>query len=137
MKSELGTTTIVVTHDIGVARRLADRVAVMYAGRVVETGPASEVLDLDSGAKHPYTRGLLRSVPSLRDVEERRRLTVIGGDVFDLSRPRTGCPFADRCAEKPAGREERCLHDEPALETVGPRHEVRCWLHHPDKSEVA
>ena len=137
MKSELGTTTIVVTHDIGVARRLADRVAVMYAGRVVETGPASEVLDLDSGAKHPYTRGLLRSVPSLRDVEERRRLTVIGGDVFDLSRPRTGCPFADRCAEKPAGREERCLHDEPALETVGPRHEVRCWLHHPDKPELA
>jgi len=133
MKAELGTTTVVVTHDIGVARRLADRVAIMYAGRIVEQGPAGDVLSPDSLRKHPYTRGLLRSVPTPEDVARRARLRVIQGDVPDLSRLEAGCQFAPRCSEKPAGREERCHDEEPALELVSQRHEIRCWLHHPDE----
>jgi oligopeptide/dipeptide ABC transporter ATP-binding protein len=136
MKSELGTTTIVITHDIGVARRLADRIAVMYAGRVVEVGPARDVLDPAYEPKHPYTRALLRSLPSVEDIRQRRRLAVIEGDVPDLSCRSAGCRFAERCGEKPEEHEERCVEEEPALEMVLPRHEVRCWRHHVKKPEV-
>jgi oligopeptide/dipeptide ABC transporter ATP-binding protein len=137
MKAELGTTNVSITHDIGVARRLADRVAVMYAGRVVETGPARDVLEPDYDPKHPYTRGLLRAIPTVEDARRRRKLIVIEGDVPDLSRVGAGCRFAERCAVKPVGYEDRCMEEEPALEMVVPQHEVRCWLHHMKKSELS
>ena len=127
MKAELQTTTIVITHDMGVARRLADRVAVMYAGRVVEIGPAADVLDRAHEPKHPYALGLLRAIPSEEDIREGRRLTVIEGDVPDLSRLSPGCQFVDRCTMKPEGQEERCEESEPELETVATNHKVRCW----------
>jgi hypothetical protein len=82
------TTTIVITHDMGVARRLADRVAVMYAGRVVEEGSARDVLSGTHPLKHPYTHGLLYAVPSAGDIREKRRLTVIEGDVPRRASPR-------------------------------------------------
>ncbi len=129
MKEELQTTTIVITHDMGVARRLADRVAVMYAGRVVEVGPAEDVLDRAHEPKHPYSHGLLRAIPSEEDIREGRRLTVIEGDVPDLSRLSRSCQFVERCAMKPEGNAERCEESEPELETVAPNHRVRCWLH--------
>ncbi len=139
VKADLKTTTIVITHDMGVARRLADRVAVMYAGRVVETGPASAVLDPAHEPKHPYTHGLLASIPSAADVRERRRLAVIEGDVPDLSRLAAGCQFAERCALKPAGRERLCSESEPPLERAGAQQRVRCWRHqrHPSEAEHA
>ena len=128
MKGELKTTTIVITHDMGVARRLADRIAVMYAGRVVEEGPAETVLQLQREPKHPYTTGLLSAIPTAEDIVERRRLTVIDGDVPDLSRLGTGCQFLERCAVRPAGRERFC-EEEPPLGEVGQGQRVRCWRH--------
>ncbi|MCU0241703.1 MAG: ABC transporter ATP-binding protein [Vicinamibacteria bacterium] len=129
VKAEFKTTTIVITHDMGVARRLADRVAVMYAGRVVESGPADLVLDPQHEPKHPYTRGLLASIPTAADVRERRRLAVIEGDVPDLSRLASGCQFAERCALQPAGREYLCRESEPPFERVALKHQLRCWLY--------
>ena len=129
MKAALKTTTIVITHDMGVARRLADRVAVMYAGRVVEEGPAKDVLDGRHEIKHPYTHGLLYAIPSAGDIREKRRLSVIEGDVPDLSRLPSGCQFAERCGMKPEGREHLCTADEPGLEVAVPGHRVRCWRH--------
>jgi oligopeptide/dipeptide ABC transporter ATP-binding protein len=129
MKAERSTTTIVITHDMGVARRLADRVAVMYAGRVVEVGAARDVLDREHEPKHPYAHGLLRAIPTTEDIVARRRLTVIGGDVPDLSRLGSGCQFVERCGMMPSGREELCREKEPELETVSPGHRLRCWLH--------
>ncbi len=135
MKAALKTTTIVITHDMGVARRLADRVAVMYAGRVVEEGPARDVLNGRHEIKHPYTRALLYAIPSVGDIREKRRLAVIEGDVPDLSRLPEGCQFAERCDVKPAGREHLCTEDEPGLDAPVPGHRVRCWRHlrHPSE----
>jgi len=129
MKESLGTTTIVVTHDIGVARRLADRVAVMYAGRVLEAGPAQSVLDTSCDRKHPYTTGLLRSVPSAEEIRSRSRLRVIEGEVPDLSSLPRGCAFADRCARRPEASAEHCDEEQPELEAIEPDHRVRCWLY--------
>jgi peptide/nickel transport system ATP-binding protein len=129
MKAELRITTIVITHDMGVARRLADRVAVMYAGRVVEVGRAKEVLDRAHEPKHPYAFGLLSAIPTVEDIRSRRRLSVIEGDVPDLSRLGRGCQFHSRCGVIPPGEEERCREHEPELERVGPEHRLRCWLH--------
>ncbi len=129
LRRATGTTSIVVTHDMRVARRLADRVAVLYAGRVVEVGPAALLLDPAREPKHPYTRGLLRSLPGADDIRQRRRLVTIPGDVPDLSRPRRGCAFAERCAEKFELDTERCEGQEPALERVASAHAVRCWRH--------
>jgi len=137
MKASVGTTTIVITHDMGVARRLADRVAVMYAGRVVEEGPARDVLDRGYEPKHPYTRGLLDAIPSTEDIEQRRKLTVIEGDVPDLSRLPAGCQFAERCAMKPFQREHLCTEDEPPLDLAAKGHRVRCWQHFEHPSEAA
>jgi peptide/nickel transport system ATP-binding protein len=135
MKATLKTTTIVITHDMGVARRLADRVAVMYAGRVVEEGPAREVLNGRYETKHPYTHGLLYAIPSAGDIREKRRLGTIEGDVPDLSRLPAGCQFAERCGMKPPGREYLCDREEPGLDAPVPGHRVRCWRHlrHPSE----
>ncbi len=129
MKAELRTTTLVITHDMGVAKRLADRVAVMYAGRVVEVGRAKEVLDRAHEPKHPYAYGLLSAIPTVEDIRSRRRLSVIEGDVPDLSRLGRGCQFVSRCGVIPSGAEERCNEREPELEKVAPDHRLRCWLH--------
>jgi oligopeptide/dipeptide ABC transporter ATP-binding protein len=129
MKQTFKTTTIVITHDMGVARRLADRVAVMYAGRVVEEGPAKDVLNGTYEIKHPYTHGLLYAIPSAGDIRARRRLKVIDGDVPDLSRLPRGCQFAERCDMKPEGRESLCTEEEPRLEAPIAGHRVRCWRH--------
>jgi oligopeptide/dipeptide ABC transporter ATP-binding protein len=127
MKAELQTTTLVITHDMGVARRLADRVAVMYGGRVVEDGPAQTVLDPAAEPKHPYTHGLLLSIPTVDDIRARRPLQVIEGDVPDLSRLPSGCQFAPRCRLMPEGRERLCREQEPPLERAAEGHRVRCW----------
>jgi peptide/nickel transport system ATP-binding protein len=137
MKASLGTTTIVITHDMGVARRLADRVAVMYAGRVVEEGPAREVLDRAFEPKHPYTQGLLCAIPTTEDIVHRRPLSVIEGDVPDLSRLPAGCQFAERCVHKPLQREHLCTADEPPLDFAAAGHRVRCWQHFEHPSEGA
>ena len=97
LQRELGMGMIFVTHDLGVAAEIADRVAVMYAGRIVESGPAAEVL---GGPAHPYTAGLLAS--TIHDQADNRDIEVISGSPPDLRRLPQGCSFAPRCSRRRA-----------------------------------
>jgi oligopeptide transport system ATP-binding protein len=116
---ETGAALILITHDLGVVARYADRVAVMYAGRIVEMAPAR---DLYARPRHPYTRGLLDSVPRL-DAGRTRRLVPIEGQPPDLADLPAGCAFAPRCAWVM----ERCRVERPPLEHVGDRHLKACF----------
>ena len=110
---------ILITHDIGVVERMADRVGVMYAGRIVEEGTARDVL---SSPQHPYTLGLMNSVP--RVGERSRRLQQIDGQPPDPAAMPPGCRFAPRCAE----RVPYCREVEPELRPVAPDRLARCHL---------
>jgi peptide/nickel transport system ATP-binding protein len=120
LNRELGTAIILISHNVAVISSLCTRVMVMYAGRVVESGPTRQVFD---HPEHPYTWSLLRSVPR---VDERRheRLISIDGMPPDLSRLPSGCTFHPRCQFKV----ERCSREEPPLEEVAPEQEARCWV---------
>jgi oligopeptide/dipeptide ABC transporter ATP-binding protein len=109
---------LIITHNLGVVARYADRVNVMYAGRIIEQASAAE---LYANPRHPYTLGLLRSVPRL-DEPRRARLEPIDGQPPDLSRLPPGCAFAPRCAY----RVERCDHV-PPLHAIGSQHASACW----------
>ena len=112
---------IFVTHDMGLVARFADRVAVMYAGRIVEIGAVD---DLFANPRHPYTQGLLGSIPSI-DGELPERLTQIAGAPPNLATLGPGCPFAERCPAAMA----RCQTVRPSLETVdNGGHAAACWL---------
>ena len=114
-----GVAVILVTHDFGIVAANADRVAVMYAGRIVEMG---DTLDVFNHPAHPYTRALLRCLP---DVERKReRLVEIGGQPPDLIRLPSGCPFAPRCPE----REPRCETEYPSAVRLGDGHVAHCWV---------
>jgi oligopeptide/dipeptide ABC transporter ATP-binding protein len=119
LSRRLGVAMVMVTHNLGVVARYADRVNVMYAGRIIEQGPAST---LYRDPRHPYTLGLLRSVPRL-DEPRRARLVPIEGQPPDLARLPAGCAFAPRCAF----RVERCLVESPPLRPVGTGHTSACW----------
>ena len=107
-----------ITHDFGIVARMCDRVAVMYAGRVVESGP---VRDLFVAPQHPYTQALMAAVPRLETAVE--RLQAIEGQPPALHRLPPGCRFAPRCAYA----DERCHREYPATFTVGPGHAAACW----------
>jgi oligopeptide/dipeptide ABC transporter ATP-binding protein len=109
---------LIITHNLGVVARYADRVNVMYAGRIIEQATAGEIY---ANPRHPYTLGLLRSVPRL-DEPRRARLDPIQGQPPDLTRLPPGCAFAPRCAYKV----ERCA-EVPVLEDVTPGHSSACW----------
>ena len=111
---------ILITHDLGVVARYADRVAVMYAGRLVETAPARE---LYARPQHPYTRGLMSSVPRL-DGEAGRRLVPIEGQPPDLAALPPGCAFSPRCRHVTTA----CRTDRPALRAVSPLHAKACLI---------
>jgi len=120
LSRRLGVAMLIITHNLGVVARYADRVNVMYAGRIIERGTARE---LYAHPRHPYTLGLLRSVPRL-DEPRRARLAPIEGQPPDLTRLPPGCAFAPRCAF----RVERCAHEAPPLEPVGQGdHVSACW----------
>jgi len=116
---ELGTAVLIITHNLGVVARYAQRVYVMYAGKVVETAPAME---LYHRPHHPYTLGLLRSVPRL-DQGRKARLEPIEGFPPDMVHMPPGCAFHPRCPF----RTERCQVEGPPLVAVGPEHMVACW----------
>jgi oligopeptide/dipeptide ABC transporter ATP-binding protein len=120
LSRRLGVAMLIITHNLGVVARYADRVNVMYAGRIIERATA---LELYGRPRHPYTLGLLRSVPRL-DEPRRARLAPIQGQPPDLTRLPPGCAFAPRCAF----RVDRCAHEVPPLEPVeGNGHVSACW----------
>jgi len=116
---EHGTAVMLITHDMGVIAETADRVAVMYAGRMVEVGAVRQVV---SHALHPYTRGLMGAIPTIGADAE--RLTQIDGSMPRLTAIPPGCPFNPRCPEV----FDRCRQERPDLMPVGDA-EVACWLH--------
>ena len=116
---ELGTAVIIITHNLGVVARYADRVNVMYAGRVIETATASE---LYGNPRHPYTHGLLRSVPRL-DQAQKAKLEPIEGMPPDLVHMDSGCPFRPRCRFAV----DRCKTENPPLINVADAHSAACW----------
>lgn len=120
LRDEIGMAIIWITHDLGVVAGLANRVAVMYAGYIVEEAPVKE---LYGNPRHPYTLGLLGSLPRL-DEQRRRRLTSIEGLPPDLIDLPPGCPFYERCAY----RIPRCQAENPSLEAVDVNHKVACWV---------
>lgn len=123
LQDKQGASIILITHDLGVVAEVADRVAVMYAGMVIETGTVYEIFE---SPKHPYTWGLLNSVPKLENVEK-ERLVPIEGTPPDLFSPPIGCPFAARCPYAM----EICINHMPESEKFSNDHEARCWLNDP------
>jgi len=129
LKSTVGTTTMLISHDINVIGRLADNVAVMYGGTVMEYGPAADTLSLACECKHPYTAALLASIPNIRHIKEKGYLQAIEGDVLDTISVPEGCRFYARCNRVTDRVRERCARQEPGLEEIAPGHRVRCWLY--------
>ena len=116
IRREMGMALVLISHDLGVVAENCDRVAVMYAGRIVESGPAAALFD---APRHPYARGLIDALPTLEDT---RRLAAIPGVVPDPRDMPRGCAFGPRCAH--AGPE--CLLDSPALRAVAPGRRLAC-----------
>ena len=119
LTERIGTAVIIITHNLGVVARYADRVNVMYAGKIRETGRSDEIYE---NPKHPYTVGLLNSVPRL-DVPADKKLEPIQGDVPNLMELPEGCAFRDRCD----WAVEQCALDDPPIEEVYPGHGSACW----------
>jgi oligopeptide transport system ATP-binding protein len=120
LTQEFGTSLIIITHNLGVVARYADRVNVMYAGRIVEKGTAKEIY---KDPRHPYTIGLMASVPRL-DQDIKQKLVPVEGQPPDLLAVPSGCAFRPRCAYAL----ELCKKDRPELETVSGKHEKACWV---------
>ena len=122
LKARLGMAMMLITHAMGVVAETAERVVVMYAGRVVEEAPVAELF---ANPRHPYTRGLIRSIPRVdRAAAGKSRLEAIRGVVPSLLRPAPGCRFAPRCPFA----SEVCRRALPELREIGPGHKVACVL---------
>jgi oligopeptide/dipeptide ABC transporter ATP-binding protein len=129
IRDEFGVSILMITHNIGLVAEVADRIAVMYAGHIVEFGTIYEVFD---SPLHPYTQGLLKSVPNVR-FDEAEKLYKMPGEPPNLSRPPSGCRFHPRCE----CRTSISARIEPPLVEVTPGHWAKCWLYenHPEKAE--
>lgn len=126
LKKEKGTAIMFITHDLGVINQMADDVAVLYCGQVVEMAPVDIIFDGTSAYQHPYTEGLMNSIPRL-DTPVNTRLAVIPGSVpHPLNLPK-GCKFCTRCPYA----DERCRTEEPAYREIESGHQIRC--HYPRK----
>jgi peptide/nickel transport system ATP-binding protein len=126
LQSEFGMAIIFITHDLGVVAQVADKVAIMYLGKIVEQGDTREIF---ANPKHPYTVNLLEAIPRLGRIEDRRTLIPIQGSVPSLFERPTGCPFVMRCSRAIA---DRCAASVPALLPVSRDHQVACFLHEAD-----
>jgi peptide/nickel transport system ATP-binding protein len=124
LSSKMETSIILITHDLGVVAEMADRVNVMYAGRIVEEAP---VVDLFESPKHPYTEALIGSTPVLGQAD--KELVTIPGTVPNLVDLPPGCKFAPRCLARVQNDLEICTQEEPELIQVEPDRWVRCWLY--------
>lgn len=123
LQNKLGTSIILITHDLGVVAETADRVVVMYAGKVVETGKINEIF---KEPRHPYTWGLMNSMPKLNQ-DRNQELVPIPGAPPDLLVPPKGCAFAARCKHAM----KICQEIDPDVTQINETHSVACWLEHP------
>jgi oligopeptide/dipeptide ABC transporter ATP-binding protein len=124
LRTRMGTSVILITHDLGVIADMADRVAVMYAGRIVEEANIKTIFEKPL---HPYTQGLIASIPVLGKIQE--RLDVIPGSVPNLIDLPPGCKFAPRCRSRVEHELTICTEVEPDLVPILPKHTARCWLY--------
>jgi oligopeptide/dipeptide ABC transporter ATP-binding protein len=124
LREKVGASVILITHDLGVIAEMADRVAVMYAGQIVEQ---TNVDDLFEKPLHPYTQGLIASIPVLGKMMD--KLDVIPGNVPNLVNLPPGCRFAPRCRAREQFDLQICTSQEPNLADARPEHQVRCWLY--------
>ena len=131
LQADLGMAVILITHDLGIVAELCDRVAVMYAGQIVEM---TDTKTLFREPLHPYTKGLIGSVPVIG--QRKDRLAVIPGRVPNLIDLPAGCRFAPRCTAREEHNVVRATVDMPALVTVKPGHQVRCFLHSDEPEPV-
>ena len=120
LKDKLGMAIIMITHDLGVVANICDRIAVMYAGKIVESGLTDEIF---YNPKHEYTKGLLKSIPKMYE-EEYERLVPIEGTPVDMLNPPKGCPFASRCDSCM----KICLREMPPVKNFSETHYSQCWL---------
>ena len=120
LRQKLGMSIIMITHDLGVVASMCERIAVMYAGHIVEYGTADEIF---YEPKHEYTKGLINSIPKL-SAQEIERLVPIEGQSVDLLNPPAGCPFAPRCANCM----KICLREMPPKTELSDTHYSHCWL---------
>lgn len=120
LRQKLGMSIIMITHDLGVVASMCERIAVMYAGHIVEYGTADEIF---YEPKHEYTKGLINSIPKL-SAQEIERLVPIEGQPVDLLNPSAGCPFAPRCANCM----KICLREMPPKTELSDTHYSHCWL---------
>ena len=122
------TSVIMITHDLGVVANIAQKIAVMYSGIIVESGTCEDIF---YRPRHPYTWALIRSVPRL-DLKNKQELATIPGTPPDLLKPPVGCPFCTRCSYcMPICKEEM-----PEATEFGGEHKAACWLHHPMAPKV-
>ena len=123
IKNDTQMSILLITHDLGVVAEVAERVMVMYAGEIVESG---SVYDLFRSPLHPYTIGLMESIPTFKTTQQKlSKLKEISGTVPSLSQVPFGCPFHPRCSSA----ETRCKTDKPKLKKISQTHSVSCWLH--------
>lgn len=127
LKDKLGMAIIMITHDLGVVASMCERIAVMYAGRIIEYGTTDDIF---YHPKHEYTKGLIRSIPRL-DTKEHERLVPIEGTPVDMLNPPAGCPFAPRCD----AAMHICLREMPPVTTFGDVHYTQCWLNQKEEME--
>ena len=120
LKDKLGMAIIMITHDLGIVARMCEKIAVMYAGKIVEYGTTDEIF---YEPKHEYTKGLLRSIPRL-DSRDHERLVPIEGTPVDMLNPPKGCPFAPRCG----ACMKVCLREMPPRTDFSDTHYTQCWL---------
>jgi oligopeptide/dipeptide ABC transporter ATP-binding protein len=123
IKNETQMSILLITHDLGVVAEVAERVMVMYAGEIVESGSVSDIF---RSPRHPYTIGLMESIPRLDStLQKKSKLREISGTVPSLSQVTLGCPFCPRCSVA----ETRCKVEKPQLKKISQSHSVSCWLH--------
>ena len=132
LRTKMEASVILITHDLGVIAEMAERVAVMYAGRIVEQ---AEVRTLFDHPLHPYTQGLIASIPVLGKLKE--KLEVIPGSVPNLVNLPPGCKFAPRCRPRVEHQLAVCTELEPQLRPVTRNHTARCWLYHDSEMHKA
>ena len=127
LKDKLGMAIIMITHDLGIVANMCEKIAVMYAGHIIEYGLTDDIF---YNPKHEYTKGLIRSIPRL-DAKEHERLVPIEGTPVDMLNPPKGCPFAPRCDSCM----KICLREKPPVTNITDVHYTQCWMNQKEEME--